>query len=322
MNKTVVTDKKKITFEEPSTDEINSVEPISLDDSVFDIKNIPIDNPVMLYLGQVSKYPLLTVEEEKKYAKLYKETGDSEAKDKLICSNLRLVISIAKDYIKYLKNIKIEFLDLIQYGTFGLIRAVEKFDVDKGYRLSTYATLWIKQAIDRGIEDDSALVRIPQNVQDQLLKINKIRLKFLQEDGVEPTIEEISAASNGAFGPEQIRNLLLVSSGIDSLDSPIGDDEESYTFGDLLASESDLSPTEFADRGIKDDIIKSLMKSLTEKEIFVIDNYFGLGGKDQKTLDEIGKEINVVRERVRQIRDKALHKMLKSAKDQQISFEF
>ena len=322
MNKTVVTHKKKVKFVEPKVEELSSVEPVKLDDSVFDIKNIPVDNPVMLYLGQVSKYPLLTAEEEKKYAKIYKETGDSDAKDKLICSNLRLVVSIAKGYIKYLKNIKIEFLDLIQYGTFGLIRAVEKFDVDKGYRLSTYATLWIKQAIDRGIEDDSALVRIPQNVQDQLLKINKIRLKFLQEDGFEPSIEEIAAASGGTFGPEQIRNLLLVSSGIDSLDSPIGDEEESYTFGDLLASDSDLSPTEIADRGITDDIIKSLMKGLTEKEIFVIDNYFGLGGKDTLTLDEIGKAIGVVRERVRQIRDKALNKMLKSAKDQKISFEF
>ena len=322
MKNTVVTEKKKVQLVEPKVDEINSIEPVKLDDSVFDIKNIPVDNPVMLYLGQISRYPLLSADEERKYAKLYKETGDSEAKDKLICSNLRLVVSIAKGYIKYLKNIKIEFLDLIQYGTFGLIRAVEKFDVDKGYRLSTYATLWIKQAIDRGIEDDSALVRIPQNVQDQLLKINKIRLKFIQEDGVEPTINEIAAASNGAFGPEQIRNLLLVSSGIDSLDSPIGDEEDSYTFGDLLASESDLSPREFADRGINDDIIKSLMKSLTEKEIFVIDNYFGLGSKSPLTLDEIGKEIGVVRERVRQIRDKALNKMLKSAKDQQISFEF
>ncbi|MBR3772230.1 MAG: RNA polymerase sigma factor RpoD [Clostridium sp.] len=259
------------------------------------------DDPVKLYLKEIGNYPLLSIQEEIELAKRI-EHGDEGAKKILAESNLRLVVSIAKRYV----GRGLSFLDLIQEGNLGLIKAVDKFDYSKGYKFSTYATWWIRQAITRSIADQSRTIRIPVHMSEVINKTYRVSRNLLQELGREPTETELADALNLPI--EKVREILKVSSDPISLDTPIGEEDDSH-LGDFIKDESIVGPEEAAAYSVLQDQISKLLDTLTEREQRVLILRFGLKDGRTRTLEEVGKEFNVTRERIRQIEAKALRKL-------------
>ncbi len=271
------------------------------DDLSNSVGVIMSDDPVKLYLKEIGSYPLLSITEEIELAKRI-EQGDERAKQILTESNLRLVVSIAKRYV----GRGLSFLDLIQEGNLGLIKAVEKFDYTKGYKFSTYATWWIRQAITRSIADQSRTIRIPVHMSEVINKTYRVSRNLLQELGREPTEQELAEAMGLPI--EKVREILKVSADPISLDTPIGEEDDSH-LGDFIKDESIIGPEEAASYAVLQDQISKLLDTLTEREQRVLVLRFGLKDGRTRTLEEVGKEFNVTRERIRQIEAKALRKL-------------
>ena len=268
----------------------------------------PTNDPVRMYLKEIGKVPLLTAEEEVSLAKRI-ERHEMEAKRKLIEANLRLVVSIAKRYV----GRGMLFLDLIQEGNLGLIRAVEKFDYRKGYKFSTYATWWIRQAITRAIADQARTIRIPVHMVETINKLIRVQRQLLQDIGREPTPEEIG----GEMGitPEKVREILKISQEPVSLETPIGEEEDSQ-LGDFIEDEDATMPVEAVSEIMQKEELNMVLGTLTHRERKVIELRFGLKGEHPRTLEEVGQKFGVTRERIRQIEAKTLAK-LKAYRDSQ-----
>ena len=268
---------------------------------VSESRNIPTDDPVRMYFKEIGKVPLLTADEERELA-IRIENGDEEAKKKLCESNLRLVVSIARRYL----NRGLSFLDLIQEGNLGLIKAVEKFDYSKGYKFSTYATWWIRQAITRSIADQARTIRIPVHMVETINKLIRISRQLLQELGREPTAEEI--AKEMGISVEKVREIKKISQDPVSLETPIGEEEDSH-LGDFIPDEDIPSPVEAAAYSMLQKQLREVLDTLSEREKKVLILRFGLDDGRPRTLEEVGKEFNVTIERIRQIEAKALRKL-------------
>ena len=264
-------------------------------------KNIPTDDPVRMYFKEIGKVPLLSAEEERELA-IRIEQGDEEAKKKLCESNLRLVVSIARRYL----NRGLSFLDLIQEGNLGLIKAVEKFDYTKGYKFSTYATWWIRQAITRSIADQARTIRIPVHMVETINKLIRISRQLLQEYGREPTSEEI--AKEMGISVDKVREIKKISQDPVSLETPIGEEEDSH-LGDFIPDEDIPSPVDAAAYSMLQKQLREVLDTLSEREKKVLILRFGLDDGRPRTLEEVGREFNVTRERIRQIEAKALRKL-------------
>ena len=280
-------------------DENGEDEPDLLDLSVPD--SINIEDPVRMYLKEIGKVPLLTAEEEIELAKRM-ESGDEEAKKRLAEANLRLVVSIAKRYV----GRGMLFLDLIQEGNLGLIKAVEKFDYNKGFKFSTYATWWIRQAITRAIADQARTIRIPVHMVETINKLVRVSRQLLQELGREPTPEEI--AQRMEIPVERVREILKISQEPVSLETPIGEEEDSH-LGDFIQDDNVPVPADAAAFTLLKEQLVEVLGTLTEREQKVLRLRFGLDDGRARTLEEVGKEFNVTRERIRQIEAKALRKL-------------
>ena len=264
--------------------------------------NVKINDPVKMYLKEIGRVDLLTHEQEIELAKRILE-GDEQAKKELAAANLRLVVSIAKRYV----GRGMLFLDLIQEGNMGLIKAVEKFDYTKGFKFSTYATWWIRQAITRAIADQARTIRIPVHMVETINKLTRIQRQLVQELGREPTAEEIAEKMDG-MTPAKVREIQKISLEPVSLETPIGEEDDSH-LGDFIEDESLLSPVDSASFSMLKEELEEAMASLTERERNVIKLRFGLDDGKTRTLEEVGKEFNVTRERIRQIEAKALRKL-------------
>ena len=262
---------------------------------------ISTEDPVRLYLKEIGKVPLLTAEEEVDLAKRMGE-GDEDAKHKLTEANLRLVVSIAKRYV----GRGMLFLDLIQEGNLGLIKAVEKFDYTKGFKFSTYATWWIRQAITRAIADQARTIRIPVHMVETINKLMRVQRQLLQELGREPTEEEI--AEEMGLSVERVREILKIAQEPVSLETPIGEEEDSH-LGDFIQDENVPVPAEAAARMLLKEQLDEVLDTLTEREQKVLRLRFGMNDGRARTLEEVGKEFDVTRERIRQIEAKALRKL-------------
>ena len=273
---------------------------------IQDLESLPEAklDAVQTYLREIGQYPPLSAEEEKELAKRI-EKGDKEAKKRLIEANLRLVVSIAKKYIG--RSSHLSLLDLIQEGNLGLFRAVEKFDWRKGYKFSTYATWWIRQAISRALADQARTVRIPVHMVELLSKYNQVKRKLTQELGRDPTPEEI--ASEMGIEPEKIYHLMKISQASVSLETPVGEDEEDSILAEFIADEKSPPPSMEAARALLRERLKEILKDLSPREQKIISMRFGLEGQKSHTLEEVGKEFGVTRERIRQIEAKALEKI-------------
>ncbi|MCR4740985.1 MAG: RNA polymerase sigma factor RpoD [Lachnospiraceae bacterium] len=264
-------------------------------------EGVSVEDPVRMYLKEIGKVPLLTGEEEIELAKRM-EKGDEEAKKRLAEANLRLVVSIAKRYV----GRGMLFLDLIQEGNLGLIKAVEKFDYTKGYKFSTYATWWIRQAITRAIADQARTIRIPVHMVETINKLTRVNRQLLQELGREPTPEETAKEMN--LPVERVRDILKISQEPVSLETPIGEEEDSH-LGDFIQDEQVPVPAEAAAFTLLKEQLDEVLSTLTEREQKVLELRFGLNDGRARTLEEVGKVFNVTRERIRQIEAKALRKL-------------
>ena len=264
-------------------------------------EGVTIDDPVRMYLKEIGKVPLLTADEEIELAKRM-ENGDKDAKSKLCEANLRLVVSIAKRYV----GRGMLFLDLIQEGNLGLIKAVDKFDYRKGYKFSTYATWWIRQAITRAIADQARTIRIPVHMVETINKLIRVSRQLLQELGREPQPEEIADAMD--ISVEKVREIMKIAQEPVSLETPIGEEEDSH-LGDFLPDEDAPAPAEAAAFTLLKEQLMNVLSTLTPREEKVLKLRFGLEDGRQRTLEEVGKEFNVTRERIRQIEAKALRKL-------------
>ncbi len=280
-------------------EEEEEIEVEKVDLSVPD--GVSIEDPVRMYLKEIGKVPLLSAEEEIELAKRM-ELGDQEAKKRLAEANLRLVVSIAKRYV----GRGMLFLDLIQEGNLGLIKAVEKFDYRKGYKFSTYATWWIRQAITRAIADQARTIRIPVHMVETINKLIRVSRQLLQELGREPTPEEIAAEMN--MPVERVREILKISQEPVSLETPIGEEEDSH-LGDFIQDDNVPVPADAAAFTLLKEQLEEVLGTLTEREQKVLTLRFGLEDGRARTLEEVGKEFNVTRERIRQIEAKALRKL-------------
>jgi RNA polymerase primary sigma factor len=258
-------------------------------------------DPVRQYLREIGKVPLLVAEEEIELAKRY-EKKEKKAKSKLTESNLRLVVSIAKKYI----GRGLSLLDLIQEGNQGLIRAVEKYDWRRGYKFSTYATWWIRQAITRAIADQARTIRIPVHMVETINKLYRVSRRLMQELGREPTPEEIGEELE--IDADRVREIFKIAQEVTSLETPVGDDKESF-LGDFIPDESQLSPVDQASKQLLKDHLDEVLHTLSDREARVLKLRFGLEGNKQMTLEEVGKVFGVTRERIRQIEAKALRKL-------------
>ena len=264
-------------------------------------KGISIDDPVRMYLKEIGKIPLLKPHEEVEYAKRMAE-GDEFAKQKLVEANLRLVVSIAKRYV----GRGMLFLDLIQEGNLGLIKAVEKFDYKKGYKFSTYATWWIRQAITRAIADQARTIRIPVHMVETINKLIRVSRQLLQELGRDPKPDEIAKEMN--MTEEKVREIMKIAQDPVSLETPIGEEEDSH-LGDFIPDEDAPAPAEAAAFSLLKEQIEEVLNTLNDREQNVLKLRFGLEDGRARTLEEVGKEFDVTRERIRQIEAKALRKL-------------
>lgn len=264
-------------------------------------KNLSINDPVRMYLKEIGKISLLSLDEELKLSKRI-DDGDEEAKAILAESNLRLVVSIAKRYV----GRNLSFLDLIQEGNIGLMKAVDKFDSSKGYRFSTYATWWIRQAITRAIADQAKTIRVPVHMVETINKLKRVQRQMTLELDREPTEEELAKALNTT--EDKVREIIKISLDPLSLETPIGEEDDSH-LGDFVKDDSSLSPEEYAINEVLKDEISELLLTLTEREEQVIKLRFGLIDGTCRTLEEVGTIFGVTRERIRQIEAKALRKL-------------
>lgn len=269
--------------------------------TMIDAKNIAMDDPVKVYLKEIGRVPLLTSEEEIELATRIAD-NDPQAKKRLAEANLRLVVSIAKRYV----GRGMQFLDLIQEGNLGLIKAVDKFDHTKGFKFSTYATWWIRQAITRAIADQARTIRIPVHMVETINKVKKTNSQLLHENGRDPTAEEI--ADKLHMTPDKVREILRVAQEPVSLETPIGEEEDSH-LGDFIPDDDALAPADAASMLLLKEQLAEVLKTLTPREEKVLALRFGLVDGHPHTLEEVGKEFNVTRERIRQIEAKALRKL-------------
>ena len=264
--------------------------------------NVKINDPVKMYLKEIGRVELLNHDQEIELAKRILE-GDEQAKKELAAANLRLVVSIAKRYV----GRGMLFLDLIQEGNMGLIKAVEKFDYTKGFKFSTYATWWIRQAITRAIADQARTIRIPVHMVETINKLTRIQRQLIQELGREPTAEEIAEKMDG-MTPEKVREIQKISLEPVSLETPIGEEDDSH-LGDFIEDEGAMSPNDYAANELLKDELNDVLLELTDREEKVLRLRFGLDDGRTRTLEEVGREFNVTRERIRQIEAKALRKL-------------
>ena len=265
-------------------------------------EGVSIEDPVRMYLKEIGKVPLLSAEEEIELAKRM-ENGDEAAKKRLAEANLRLVVSIAKRYV----GRGMLFLDLIQEGNLGLIKAVEKFDYRKGYKFSTYATWWIRQAITRAIADQARTIRIPVHMVETINKLTRIQRQLVKDLGRDPLPEEIAEKMEN-ISAEKVREIQKIALDPVSLETPIGEEDDSH-LGDFIEDKDTLSPDDYTNNQLLKDEINAVLQGLTEREEKVLRLRFGLLDGRTRTLEEVGKEFNVTRERIRQIEAKALRKL-------------
>lgn len=287
---------------EPTEDDFKNAEEdeeIELDLSIPD--DVGIDDPVRMYLKEIGRVPLLKADEEVELARRMQE-GDEEAKNQLAEANLRLVVSIAKRYV----GRGMLFLDLIQEGNLGLLKAVEKFDYKKGFKFSTYATWWIRQAITRAIADQARTIRIPVHMVETINKLVRVSRQLLQELGTDPTPEQIGAVMD--LTPDRVREIQKVAQEPVSLETPIGEEEDSH-LGDFIEDEDALAPDEAASYILLKEQLEEVLETLTPREAKVLRLRFGLDDGRSRTLEEVGQEFGVTRERIRQIEAKALRKL-------------
>ncbi len=278
--------------------------------ATIDLKPDMTTDSLQLFLKDIGKVRLLTAQEEVDLAKRI-ERGDLDAKQKMVESNLRLVVSIAKNY----RNQGLPFLDLIQEGTLGLVRAAEKFDYRKGFKFSTYATWWIRQAIARALADKARTIRIPVHVVEKLNKIGRAERKLVTELGREPTPEEIADVTG--IEPEEVDSIKRSAQAPVSLEKPVGDEEESE-FGQFIADERAESPYERAAEILTKEALREALENLSYRERRVLELRYGLGGEHPRTLDEVGRTFNVTRERIRQIENQSLKKLQSLAEAQKL----
>ena len=275
-------------------------------EKILEQEGLSIDDPVRMYLKEIGRVPLLSAEREKELARIMTEETDEEiknkAKDELIESNLRLVVSIAKRYV----GKGMFFLDLIQEGNLGLMKAVEKFDYSKGFKFSTYATWWIRQAITRAIADQARTIRIPVHMVETIHKVSKYSRQMLQELGREATADEIGEKMN--MSAEKVREIMKIAQDPVSLETPIGEEEDSH-LGDFIPDDDTPAPADAASATILREVIEKELHTLTPREEHVIKLRFGLYDGRTRTLEEVGKEFDITRERIRQIEAKALRKL-------------
>ncbi len=284
-------------------EEVEDVEvPIDLSETYSSSPYVRINDPVKMYLKEIGRVPLLNPEDEPEIARRI-QAGDEEAKRILISSNLRLVVSIAKKYV----GRGMLFLDLIQEGNMGLVKAVEKFDYTKGFKFSTYATWWIRQAITRAIADQARTIRIPVHMVETINKLTRVQRQLVQDLGREPTAEEIAEKMEN-ITPDKVREIQKIALEPVSLETPIGEEDDSH-LGDFIEDKEALSPDEYANNQLLKDEINNVLQGLTEREEKVLRLRFGLYDGRTRTLEEVGKEFNVTRERIRQIEAKALRKL-------------
>jgi RNA polymerase primary sigma factor len=276
----------------------------------LDLKPDMTTDSLQLFLKDIGKVRLLTAQEEVDLAKRI-ERGDLDAKQKMVESNLRLVVSIAKNY----RNQGLPFLDLIQEGTLGLVRAAEKFDYRKGFKFSTYATWWIRQAIARALADKARTIRIPVHVVEKLNKIGRAERKLVTELGREPTADEIAEVTG--IDPEEVDSIKRSAQAPVSLEKPVGDEEESE-FGQFIADERAESPYERAAEILTKEALREALENLSYRERRVLELRYGLGGEHPRTLDEVGRTFNVTRERIRQIENQSLKKLQSLAEAQKL----
>lgn len=302
---------KDLTLEldEPETDDLVNEEELSDEELAITAENVDAfaDDSVRLYLREIGKIPLLTPEEEADLAQRIVK-GDKKAKDKMVESNMRLVVSIAKRY----GGRGLDFLDLIQEGNTGLLRAVEKFDPDKGFKFSTYATWWVRQAITRAIADQARTIRIPVHMVETINKVLRTTRKLTSELNREPTNEEIAKELD--MDPDKIDYVMRIKQDIASLDASVGKDgdDEDSVLGDFVEDEERDSPEEAASNQILKEQLSEIIATLTDREQKIIRLRFGIGGGRPHTLEEVGNEFDVTRERIRQIEAKALSKLRKN----------
>ena len=264
--------------------------------------SVQLNDPVKMYLKEIGRVPLLRPEDEPEIAKRI-EAGDEEAKNMLISANLRLVVSIAKKYV----GRGMLFLDLIQEGNMGLVKAVEKFDYTKGFKFSTYATWWIRQAITRAIADQARTIRIPVHMVETINKLTRVQRQLIQELGRDPSAEEIAERMEG-ITPEKVREIQKIALEPVSLETPIGEEDDSH-LGDFIEDKDAMSPDQYANNQLLKDEINNVLSTLTDREEKVLRLRFGLYDGRTRTLEEVGREFNVTRERIRQIEAKALRKI-------------
>lgn len=300
---------KDLDIEEPAADDLIDEEEEELDEEALTKEQYfddATDDSVRMYLREIGKIPLLSSEEEFELAQRVLK-GDKKAKDKMAEANMRLVVSIAKRY----SGRGLDFLDLIQEGNTGLLRAVEKFDPDKGFKFSTYATWWIRQAITRAIADQARTIRIPVHMVETINKLLRTQRRMTQEFNREPTIEEL--AEELEMTPEKIEYVIKIKQDITSLDAGIGrdGDEEDSTLSDFVEDEDSITPEESAATQLLKEQVKEVLSSLSDREQKIIRMRFGLDNGKNHTLEEVGQEFAVTRERIRQIEAKALVKLRK-----------
>ena len=295
----VVADEDEAT-DEDGVPKVIEEEPIILDDAEL-TKDININDPVRMYLKEIGRISLLSPEEELELSERV-ATGDEMAKNKLAESNLRLVVSIAKRYV----GRGLLFLDLIQEGNIGLMKAVDKFDSDKGYKFSTYATWWIRQAITRALADQARTIRVPVHMVETINKMSRIQRQLTLELNREPSEEEL--AKKMGISVDKVREVIKISQEPVSLETPIGEEDDSH-LGDFIKDESSMSPEDYATNEILKEEIKSVLMTLQVREQEVLELRFGLVDGTCHTLEEVGKKFNVTRERIRQIEAKALRKL-------------
>ena len=287
----------------PEIEELNEIEEVT-EEEMAEVKvddSYSTDDPVRMFLKEIGKVPLLTAEEEVELA-IRMSQGDEEAKRRMTEANLRLVVSIAKRYV----GRGMLFLDLIQEGNLGLIKAVEKFDYTKGYKFSTYATWWIRQAITRAIADQARTIRIPVHMVETINKVIRVSRQLLQELGHDPSAEEIAEEMN--MPVDKVREILKIAQEPVSLETPIGEEEDSH-LGDFIPDEDASEPSEAASFSLLKEQLMEVLDTLTPREKKVLELRFGIVDGRTRTLEEVGKEFNVTRERIRQIEAKALRKL-------------